>query len=340
MLSKEEKVLKNMCLMDDTFMTVALDGNTAAISILVSTVLKRKIRITSVVTQRTVINAKGKKIIMDVFAVDDHGNVYVIEVENNPTRAKVPRMQYYSDMVSNIIVQSGTTYSQIPNRTVICFTRGDGAKTGQSLSRSVTKWKNTDQGVIPYGEIIYVNVKENQGNDPISVLCRDLVQKDYRKIVNPVLRESCRRTKKGDRKEIMCDKIRQLQAETRKEERARAAKREKKLKMEIEKANKLAEEQKKEAERANMLVEEQKKETDKAKREAKRVKKEAERQKKQEAERLKKEVERARQEAEQERNNYLRGMIEAHIPLESICAVLHMSVDAVRKQASLLGCVL
>ena len=340
MLSKEEKVLKNMCLMDDTFMTVALDGNTEAISILVSTVLKRKIRITSVVTQRTVINAKGKKIIMDVFAVDDHGNVYVIEVENNPTRARYPRMQYYYDMVSNIIVQSGTAYSQIKNRTVICFCKGDGAKTGQPVSRSLTKWKDTDRGTKPYGEIIYVNVRENKGNDPIAVLNRDLVQKDYRKIVNPVLRESCRRTKKGDRKEIMCDKIRQLQAETRKEERARAAQREKKLKMEIEKANKLAEEQKKEAERANMLVEEQKKETDKAKREAKRVKREAERQKKQEAERLKKEVERARQEAEQERNNYLRGMIEAHIPLESICAVLHMSVDAVRKQASLLGCVL
>ena len=187
---------------------------------------------------------------------------------------------------------------------MICFTRGDGAKTGQSLSRSVTKWKNTDQGVIPYGEIIYVNVKENQGNDPISVLCRDLVQKDYRKIVNPVLRESCRRTKKGDRKEIMCDKIRQLQAETRKEERARAAQREKKLKMEIEKANKLAEEQKKE--------------TDKAKREA----------------------ETAALKAEQERNDYLRGMMEAHIPIESISSILHMSVDAVKKQASLLGCVL
>ena len=297
MLSKEEKILKNMCLMDDTFMTVALDGNTEAISILVSTVLQRKVTITSATTQKTVLNTRGKKIIMDVFAVDDHGNVYVIEVENNPTRARYPRMQYYYDMVSNIIVQSGTTYSQIPNRTVICFTRGDGAKTGQPLSRSVTKWKNTDHGVIPYGEIIYVNVKENQGNDPISVLCRDLVQKDYRKIVNPVLRESCRRTKKGDRKEIMCDKIRQLQAETRKEERARAAQREKKLKMEIEKANKLAEEQKKE-------------------------------------------VERARQEAEQERNNYLRGMVEAKIPVETISSILHMSVDAVRKQASLLGCVL
>ena len=330
MLSKEEKVLKNMCLMDDTFMTVALDDNTEAISILVSTILKRKIRITSVITQKTVVNQKGKKIIMDVFAVDDHGNVYVIEVENNPTRARYPRMQYYYDMVSNIIVQSGTAYSQIKNRTVICFCKGDGAKTGQPVSRSLTKWKDTDKGTKPYGEIIYVNVRENKGNDPIAVLNRDLVQKDYRKIVNPVLRESCRRTKEGDRKEIMCDKIRQLQAETReetrKEERARAAKREKKLKKELKKANMLAEEKKKEAERANMLAEDQKKEIEEAKKEA---------------ERLKKEVETAALKVEQATTeSHLKGMIEAHIPVESICAVLHMSADAVRKQASLLGCVL
>lgn len=51
-------------------------------------------------------------------------------------------------------------------------------------------------------------------------------------------------------------------------------------------------------------------------------------------------MERARQDAEQERNNYLRGMVEAKIPVESISSILHMSVDAVRKQALLLGCVL
>ena len=109
----------------------------------------------------------------------------------------------------------------------------------------------------------------------------------------------------------MCDKIRQLQAETRKEERARAAQREKMLKREVEVA-------KMEAEKANRIAEEQRKEREKAKQE----------------------VERARQDAEQERNNYLRGMVEAKIPVETISSILNMSVDAVRKQASLLGCVL
>ena len=225
MKTKIKKILLQMCLMDDTFMTVAMDGNTEAISHIISTVLQRKVNIVSVITQKKVHNTRGKKIVMDIFAMDDHGNVYVIETENNPTRAKGPRMQYYSDMVSNIIVQTGTAYSQIKNRTVICLTRGDAAKTGQPVSRSITEWKDTDRGTKPYGQIVYVNVRENRGNDRISVLCRELVQKDYRKITDPILRESCRRTKEGDRKEVMCDKIRQLQAETRKEERARAAQR-------------------------------------------------------------------------------------------------------------------
>ena len=300
-------------------MTVALDGNTEAISHIISTVLQRKVNIVSVITQKTVHNTRGKKIVMDVFAMDDHGNVYVIETENNPTRAKVPRMQYYSDMVSNIIVQTGTAYSQIKNRTVICLTRGDAAKTGQPVSRSITEWKDTDRGTKPYGQIVYVNVRENRGNDPISVLCRDLVQKDYRKIADPILRESCRKTKEGDRKEVMCDKIRQLQAETRKEERARAAQREKMLKKEVEVA-------KMEAEKANRIAEEQRKEREKAK---------------QEVELAKKEAEAAAIKAQQETTaNHLKAMIENHIPVESISSILHMSVDAVRKQASLLGCVL
>ena len=214
-------------------------------------------------------------------------------------------MQYYSDMVSNIIVQTGTAYSQIKNRTVICLTRGDAAKTGQPVSRSITEWKDTDQGTKPYGQIVYVNVRENRGNDPISVLCRDLVQKDYRKITDLILRESCRRTKEGDRKEVMCDKIRQLQAETRKEERARAAQREKMLKKEIVVAK--------------MEVEK----------------------KKLEVELAKKEAEAAAIKAQQETTaTHLKAMIENYIPVEIISSILHISVDAVRKQASLLGCVL
>ena len=210
--------------MDDTFMTVAFDGDRDAVGLLVSIVLNRKINISYVQTQKTVVNSEGKKNIMDVFAMDDEDNVYVIEFENNPNRAAYPRLEYYKDMVSNIVVQFGTPYSKIRKRYVICFTRGDAAKTGQAVSQTVTKWKDTDKGPESYGVIIYVNVKKNEGDEPIAVLNRDLVQRDFRKIKYRELRECCRRVKEGEGKKIMCDKIRQMQATIREEERAKAAK--------------------------------------------------------------------------------------------------------------------
>ncbi|MDD6662939.1 MAG: hypothetical protein PUE44_00870, partial [Bulleidia sp.] len=60
MKTKIEKILLQMCLMDDTFMTVAMDGNTEAICHIISTVLQRKVNIVSVITQKTVHNTRGK----------------------------------------------------------------------------------------------------------------------------------------------------------------------------------------------------------------------------------------------------------------------------------------
>ena len=247
---------------------------------------------------------------MDVFAMDDEDNVYVIEFENNPNRAAYPRLEYYKDMVSNIVVQFGTPYSKIRKRYVICFTRGDAAKTGQAVSQTVTKWKDTDKGPESYGVIIYVNVKKNEGDEPIAVLNRDLVQRDFRKIKYRELRECCRRVKEGEGKKIMCDKIRQMQATIRQEERAKTA---------------------------EMVTEARKEERAKA---AKMVTEAREEERTKAAELVTEARKEEKAKAEQQRNAYLKLMIENHIPLEKICTILQMSVETVIQQAYLLGCVL
>ena len=305
-----ERLLNKMCLMDDTFMTVAFDGDRDAVGLLVSIVLNRKINISYVQTQKTVVNSEGKKIIMDVFAMDDEDNVYVIEFENNPNRAAYPRLEYYKDMVSNIVVQFGTPYSKIRKRYVICFTRGDAAKIGQAVSQTVTKWKDTDKGPESYGVIIYVNVKKNEGDEPIAVLNRDLVQRDFRKIKYRELRECCRRVKEGEGKKIMCDKIRQMQATIREEERAKTA---------------------------EMVTEARKEERAKA---AKMVTEAREEERTKAAELVTEAREEEKAKAEQQRNAYLKLLIENHIPLEKICTILQMSVETVIQQAYMLGCVL
>ena len=101
----------------------------------------------------------------------------------------------------------------------------------------------------------------------------------------------------------MCDKIRQMQATIRQEERAKTA-------------EMVTEARKEERAKAAKMVTEAREE---------------ERAKAREEEKAK---------AEQQRNAYLKLMIENHIPLEKICTILQMSVETVIQQAYLLGCVL
>ena len=101
----------------------------------------------------------------------------------------------------------------------------------------------------------------------------------------------------------MCDKIRQMQATIREEERAKTA-------------EMVTEARKEERAKAAKMVTEAREE---------------ERAKAREQEKAK---------AEQQRNAYLKLMIENHIPLEKICTILQMSVETVIQQAYMLGCVL
>ena len=101
----------------------------------------------------------------------------------------------------------------------------------------------------------------------------------------------------------MCDKIRQMQATIREEERAKTA-------------EMVTEARKEERAKAAKMVTEAREE---------------ERAKAREEEKAK---------AEQQRNAYLKLMIENHIPLEKICTILQMSVETVIQQAYMLGCVL
>ena len=104
----------------------------------------------------------------------------------------------------------------------------------------------------------------------------------------------------------MCDKIRQMQATIRQEERAKAAK---------------------------MVTEAREEERNKAAVMENMLKKEA-------AERETKARKEEKAKAEQQRNAYLKLMIENHIPLEKICTILQMSVETVIQQAYMLGCML
>ena len=105
------KTLDKMCLMDDTLAKVAFDGNNEAVSYLISTILDKKITMVSTETQKHFYAGEGKETIVDIFSMDDKGSAYMIELENNPTRALLARMEHTRDISVVALVPKGTEYS-------------------------------------------------------------------------------------------------------------------------------------------------------------------------------------------------------------------------------------
>ena len=184
------KTLDKMCLMDDTLAKVAFDGNNEAVSYLISTILDKKITMVSTETQKHFYAGEGKETIVDIFSMDDKGSAYMIELENNPTRALLARMEHTRDISVVALVPKGTEYSDIKHKYVICFTRGDPCKTGLQVSRSDMIWIGSDQKAKTGSQIIYVNLNKNKGDDPISEICRDMTERNGSKVTVPILNRS------------------------------------------------------------------------------------------------------------------------------------------------------
>ena len=207
------KTLDKMCLMDDTLAKVAFDGNNEAVSYLISTILDKKITMVSTETQKHFYAGEGKETIVDIFSMDDKGSAYMIELENNPTRALLARMEHTRDISVVALVPKGTEYSDIKHKYVICFTRGDPCKTGLQVSRSDMIWIGSDQKAKTGSQIIYVNLNKNKGDDPISEICRDMTERNGSKVTVPILNRSVNLVKKGEGGKKMCDMINQMNAE-------------------------------------------------------------------------------------------------------------------------------
>ena len=207
------KTLDKMCLMDDTLAKVAFDGNNEAVSYLISTILDKQITMVSTETQKHFYAGEGKETIVDIFSMDDKGSAYMIELENNPTRALLARMEHTRDISVVALVPKGTEYSDIKHKYVICFTRGDPCKTGLQVSRSDMIWIGSDQKAKTGSQIIYVNLNKNKGDDPISEICRDMTERNGSKVTVPILNRSVKLVKEGEGGKKMCDMINQMNAE-------------------------------------------------------------------------------------------------------------------------------
>ena len=105
------RAIQKFTLMDDTFMTQVFAGDTECTQELLHIILHRAdLRVTRAVTQLTIGNLFGRSVRLDIYAVDEAGRQYDIEVQQEDKGAAPERARLNSALFDARITTAGELY--------------------------------------------------------------------------------------------------------------------------------------------------------------------------------------------------------------------------------------
>lgn len=127
------RAIQKFTLMDDTFMTQVFAGDTECTQELLHIILHRAdLRVTRAVTQLTIGNLFGRSVRLDIYAVDEAGRQYDIEVQQEDKGAAPERARLNSALFDARITTAGEQYDEIPESYIIFITARDVLRSGCS----------------------------------------------------------------------------------------------------------------------------------------------------------------------------------------------------------------
>lgn len=226
--------------MSDRFMSIMMMDQSITKMIL-ETVLQENIKPSSIVVQKEIPNAIGKKCRLDVVVYTSDEKIYVVEVENDNTTSTTERMRYETAMIDVSNLLQGQEYSELMHVTGLYLSEGRAPVPDGFPGFVDTHHGRVRTYCFPDGRrYVFADVSVMDGKDRFAVLTRDLHCVYANEIINSKMRKRFMKVK-GDDQE-MCDIWNELMAEERQEmeERLQREKErsEKALKAEQKKAKK------------------------------------------------------------------------------------------------------
>lgn len=177
--------IRKFTLMDDTFMTQVFADNPECTEELLRIILKRNdLKVTRAVTQLTIGNLFGRSVRLDVYATDDSGKQYDIEVQQEDKGAAPERARLNSAMFDSHLTTKGKSYTEIPETYIIFITEHDVLKDGLPIYTIERTIRETGKLFGDRAHILYVN-GAYRGRDEVGTLMQDFRCEDYRQILNP-----------------------------------------------------------------------------------------------------------------------------------------------------------
>lgn len=188
------KVIKEFCLMDDIFMSAVYDNNIELTEELLKVILENdKIKVVSSKAQYCVKNLVGHSAVLDIFAQDEEGNNFNVEVQRVSKGAIPKRARYYTSVIDAKHFDTGNDYEVLKDTYVVFITEQD--VLGEQLPIYHIRRKIDETGTVfeDGSHIIYVNGERRYDKTPLGELMHDFFCKDAKDMLNKKLaaRVSC-----------------------------------------------------------------------------------------------------------------------------------------------------
>lgn len=158
---KVNEIVDGLRLIDDTFMKLFFQGNTKAVELMLNIILKKdNLVLEKPVVEKTIMNPEtgGKDVAFDIYARDNNGKRYDIEMQRTGGVGLKKRGRFYSAALDHIMLKAGEDYKQMQDSYVIFLLE-----------------KDYFQGKKPIYEIERMNLSTNErfcdGNHLIFVNC-------------------------------------------------------------------------------------------------------------------------------------------------------------------------
>ncbi|MCI8993620.1 MAG: hypothetical protein HFG80_13035 [Eubacterium sp.] len=170
------KAIENLCLLDDYLMSLVFDRNIEATEFLLNVILRRNdLNVLEVIAQREYKNPipGGRSITLDIYAADESGKIYNIEVQRAPVGADAHRARFHSSMIDTKMLKTGQEFHEIHDSYVIFITANDVIGSGCSLYHINRIIEETGTYFGDGSHIIYVNGSYKNNSDPVGKLMHD-----------------------------------------------------------------------------------------------------------------------------------------------------------------------
>ena len=191
--------LRGFRLMDDDFMSKCFEENIECTELVLHIVLGRDdLKVKKVETQHFMKNLQGRLIILDIYATDETGKRYNVEIQRADRGAGAKRARYHSSLIDANVTEPGDKLENLVETYVIFITENDVLGKGKPLYHIDRVIKETGENFGDEAHILYVN-GAYRDESPIGILMHDFSCTDAKDMKYRTLAERVRYFKEDEK---------------------------------------------------------------------------------------------------------------------------------------------